>query len=405
MYNFEIEIEKKKVVPTLYYYPLYKQNAELRFYGRIVIKTLRSYQFTLKLKVPKEHYDPETKLFTRKVYNDYIKKINQLIKNIYLEKYADDIQNKELVNKIYLDVINVLSNRKARTEKEKPKSLLSINDLLEAFITSISENKTKGTIICYNTSILRITNYCKKYGIATINQVPKTILNDFIKFLEDCNYKHNTINHSYLFLKSFLKYCYHNQHINTNLCENHKSKYITPKVPDKIKHLSKEEIGRLEKLENLPSKAETAKDLFLFQYYTGLSYTDTQNFDIEKDTVKKDGIIFFSRLRNKNSFRVNKVYQKNILNTQALAILKKYGNKAPQIDLSNYNSLLKKVAKKANLNQPISSHVARKTKGYLLLNEGVPIEVVQTILGHSDLKTTQSYYARVDFDLIQKFVS
>ncbi|MFY7786759.1 MAG: phage integrase SAM-like domain-containing protein, partial [Thermoflexibacteraceae bacterium] len=284
MYDFQITQNKAvQELPTLYYFPINRHKKELKFYGRVKLNSFRSYQFTLKLKVPREQYNPETKLFTVKAYNDYINRIKQLIKNIYREKYADEIVSDELLNSIYRDTVAFLTQKKVNSKKVNLR--FNIDTLLIDYCKFISINKAKGTINNYHNSCKLINTYCKKHNIRTTNEIPDKVLDDFIICLEqEFNYKHNTIHKQLVFLKSFLKYCYENNKTSKHFGANHKSKYNTLQLPDNIKHLSKEDIIKLEKLDNLSKNEEAAKDLFLFQYHTGLSYTDTQNFDFEKDT-------------------------------------------------------------------------------------------------------------------------
>ena len=56
---------------------------------------------------------------------------------------------------------------------------------------------------------------------------------------------------------------------------------------------------------------------------------------------------------------------------------------------------MKDLAKVANINKEISSHFARHSAGMLLLNNGVRLEVVAKVLGHSSVKITEKVYASV----------
>ena len=136
-----------------------------------------------------------------------------------------------------------------------------------------------------------------------------------------------------------------------------------------------------------------ARDLFVFQANTGLSYVDTQTFN--KDELTRNG----GRLgyQNKRGKTDERFYIP--LNKKAKEILKKYGGMPPAIGLEAYNANLKKVAKRAGVSVPISSHWARHTFAMICLNHGMSIEVLAAILGHSDIKTTQ-IYARLRQDTI-----
>lgn len=72
------------------------------------------------------------------------------------------------------------------------------------------------------------------------------------------------------------------------------------------------------------------------------------------------------------------------------------------------NSYLKELGDICNINKNITMHIARHTFATsVTLGNGVPIETVSKILGHTSLKTTQ-IYAKVldkkiseDMDLLQ----
>ena len=80
---------------------------------------------------------------------------------------------------------------------------------------------------------------------------------------------------------------------------------------------------------------------------------------------------------------------------QALQILEKYKYKLPKYSNQQYNHRLKDVAKVVGIDKPISSHYGRHTAGMLLLNNGISIEVVAKVLGHSTIRETQRVYASV----------
>lgn len=53
------------------------------------------------------------------------------------------------------------------------------------------------------------------------------------------------------------------------------------------------------------------------------------------------------------------------------------------------------MADACGIDKPITSHDGRRSCGYVLLNAGVPIEVVSRVLGHQSVKMTESAYAKV----------
>lgn len=154
--------------------------------------------------------------------------------------------------------------------------------------------------------------------------------------------------------------------------------------------LSEDELKRIEVSGMRSGSVSRAKDLFLFQCYTGLSYADLKEFDFSK-AKEMNGQQVYSGKRRKTdeSFFF-------MLLPKAMEILRKYDFKLPVISNIGYNKQLKKVAADANVDHPISSHWARRTAATILINHGVRVEVIAKILGHADITTTMKFYARLN---------
>ena len=132
------------------------------------------------------------------------------------------------------------------------------------------------------------------------------------------------------------------------------------------------------------------RDLFVFQTYTCLSYSDLEEFDYKK-CVKVDGQMVYKGRRVKTGQEFT-----TVLLRPALAILKHYNNKLPIISNVKYNLYLKAAVKYAKIDKPVSTHWARHTGATILLNEGnVPMHIVQHILGHATIRETERTYAKV----------
>ena len=131
------------------------------------------------------------------------------------------------------------------------------------------------------------------------------------------------------------------------------------------------------------------RDLFIFQCYSCLSYIDLARFDAGK-IEEADGKKYYSGRRGKT-----KVWFTVPLLPPALAILNKYNNKLPILDNARYNVHLKDVAAAAGIEKHLTTHWARHTGATLLLNAGVPMEIVSKVCGHSSTKMTEKIYAKM----------
>lgn len=155
------------------------------------------------------------------------------------------------------------------------------------------------------------------------------------------------------------------------------------------KFLTKEEIEAIEQAEMPTLSLSEARDLFLVQVYTGLSYVDLMAYDFTQCKDSKDFAVF-SGYRSKTG-----VLFTFVLTPKAKVLLEKYNYKLPKLPNQKYNVKLKLVADAAGVDKSVSTHDGRRSCGYMLLNAGVPIGVVSRILGHSSTRQTEAAYARL----------
>ena len=158
----------------------------------------------------------------------------------------------------------------------------------------------------------------------------------------------------------------------------------------------------LESIENLtPSieRLEVVKDLFVFSCYTGISYGDIMKLSPNNIVLGIDGNRWFMANRNKTGTP----FKMPLLPTVE-SIIKKYrnhprtqytGSLMPNISNQRLNSYLKEIADLCGITKNLTFHMARHTFATTVtLSNGVPIETVSKLLGHTKLATTQ-IYARV----------
>lgn len=171
---------------------------------------------------------------------------------------------------------------------------------------------------------------------------------------------------------------YRNLYIEKDKSNSGLGKYLTEKQLEQIKNTK------------MPTESlERVKDLFLFQTYTCLSYTDLKNFKPSSiQTIKGKQVYIGCRKKTDKPFTIP-------LLKEAIAILEKYNYNLPILSNVKYNLYLKAVAQNAGIGKPISSHWARHTGATILLNHGVSMQIVSKICGHSSIKITEQAYAKL----------
>ena len=163
--------------------------------------------------------------------------------------------------------------------------------------------------------------------------------------------------------------------------------------------LTSEELQRIEDLNSSIERLVVVKDLFVFSCYTGISYSDIVELTSDNIVIGIDGNpwIMSERVKTGTSFKIP-------LLPKARTLTQKYKehssmqsnmNLLPKLSNQKLNSYLKEIADLCHIKKNLTFHMARHTFATTVtLSNGVPIETVSKLLGHTKLATTQ-IYARV----------
>ena len=235
-------------------------------------------------------------------------------------------------------------------------------------------------------------------------------LTEYVQYLREVREMRNsTIGKQLSFLKWFLRWSFKQGMHSNNAYDTFK-----PKLKDtqkKIIFLTWEELNRLREFKIPPTKQalERVRDVFLFQCFTGLRYSDV--FNLRRSDIKGDHIEV-TTVKTSDSLVIE-------LNKHSKAILEKYQDvvfehdKAlPVITNQKMNEYLKELAELAGINEPIrqtyykgneridevtpkyallGTHAGRRTFICNALALGIPPQVVMKWTGHSDYKAMKPY--------------
>ena len=176
--------------------------------------------------------------------------------------------------------------------------------------------------------------------------------------------------------------------------------------PFKLQHLHLDKVDRgyltNEELRTMYTKVfetprlEAVRDIFIFCCYTGLPYIDAKNLTYDHIKEWADGSLWISIHRTKTKVPVNV----RLLEVP-LMIMEKYkrqvkGNRVLPVPTNQKcNEYLKEIGEVCGLKKELTFHMARHTFATTItLENGVPIESVSKMLGHTNVRTTQ-IYARI----------
>jgi len=180
------------------------------------------------------------------------------------------------------------------------------------------------------------------------------------------------------------------------LQKNPFSLYKNKKYKGVIVYLTDVELNKLMNHSFAQKRLQQIKDMFVFCCYTGLAYQEMSSLRAHHFATGFDGNLWINMIRQKTKQPIAIP-----LLSQAEVILDKYKEEGsdvvlPSISNQKFNSYLKEIAELVGIEKKLTHHIARKTFAttVLLLN-GVPMEVVSELLGHSKITVTQEHYAKV----------
>jgi integrase len=149
------------------------------------------------------------------------------------------------------------------------------------------------------------------------------------------------------------------------------------------------------------NRLNLVKDIFIFSCYTGLAYADVQKLKRSEIIIGVDGDKWISTRRQKTD-----TSSKIPILPIAAALIDKYKDHSqcflkdrllPVLTNQKMNAYLKEIADTCGIKKHLTFHIARHTFATTVtLSNGVPIETVSKMLGHTNLRTTQHYAKILD---------
>jgi len=372
--------------------PKQQKNDQATVFARISVNGRRC-EISLKKKVNPQNWD-DAKGKARGT-KDEIRKLNEHIervRTIIADGYHQLIQQKKVIT---VDAVKSLFLGTDQNE-------ITLIKLGEYHNTEMKDKLADGTMKNYYTTQKYIGKFLKeKYHRAdiTLAELNYKFILDFESYLSKHQPKdHQKPLHNNGIMKHIERLC---KMVNMAITMDWLVKDPFAKYKqhfDKVErfYLTKEELSAIENKKFSIERLQTVKDLFIFSCYTGLAYIDTMNLtagNIVKGIDGNDWLIT-SRQKTDTDVRIP-------LLPQAEELIKKYHNhpKAvnygtlfPVISNQKMNAYLKEIADLCNINKAITFHIARHTFATTVtLSNGVPIESVSKMLGHTTIRSTQVY--------------
>ena len=297
---------------------------------------------------------------------------------------------------------DILSIKDKFLGREKEKGLIEMFEcVIKEVEAKVGKEYSNGTLKHYQTSKKRVLEFLKTNigrNDITLSKVDFGFLNAFDLFLktEKCVTPNTALTYHKHLKKVYnsaiaLGYVVHNPYESFKPTRNKTNRDF----------LSMYELEEIRNKRIIIPRMDLVRDIFIFASFTGLSYSDLKKLEthhIRKGSDGKDWVIID---RSKTNSRCAIPLLPVVID-----ILKKYenhpavcssGKLLPVYSNQKMNSYLKELADICGIQKNLSMHVARHTFATsVTLTNGVPLETVSKMLGHTSLKTTQIYARIVD---------
>ena len=265
----------------------------------------------------------------------------------------------------------------------------------------------KESMASYHSTRIHLQEFIQaKYKVSDLafSQLTENFIHEFQQyFLGECGFQESSFYNVATHLKTVCRLAYREGVADGLLFDKVKISKGNKKLPKALDRGAFEKLKTLQ-FEDLEGEMETARDIFLFACYTGAAYCDLMELDKSHLVRDEKGSLWLKFNRHKTGVpcRVK-------LLPEAIRLMEKLHSDEretllPFMGYATYQSYLKALRLRAGISFPFTTHTARHTFATLItLEQGVPIETVSKMLGHSNVSMTERYAKVTPQKLFEEF--
>ena len=270
---------------------------------------------------------------------------------------------------------------------------------IKLFLEFLQNEKklSDNTLQSYKRDIIQYQNYIEENQI-NYTKVSKEDIKTYLNYLKKVGKKSSTISRNLASIRSFYQFLIRNRKIKNDPTEDVQSPKVEKRIPSVL--IAQEVELLLEQPKDVDLKGTRDKAMLEFAYATGMRVTEIINLNIENVNIEEGYVICRTGAK-----------QRNIpLGSLSLSALKEYIEDARPILIKNerekalfvnvngkrltrqgFWKIVKYYKEQAHITKDITPHVLRHSFATHLLQNGADLKAIQTMLGHSDISSTQVY--------------
>lgn len=245
-----------------------------------------------------------------------------------------------------------------------------------------------------------MTDYLEENGITDCGKVTKTALNSYILFLEKEGKAASTVSRALASTRSFFGWLFKEGKIRRDPADSMHAPKIEKKVPVILT------VDEVTKLLEQPSGANPKeirdKAMLELLYATGIRVTELVNLKLSdvnmsigfitcRDEHKERMIPFGHAAKDALAKYLESARETFLKGTRSELLFTNYSGRA--MSRQGFWKIIKYYGDRAGIEEDITPHTLRHSFAAHLLSNGADMRAVQTMMGHSDLASTQMYTA------------
>ena len=276
-----------------------------------------------------------------------------------------------------------------------------MDQLIDEFLNylSVERGLSNNTIISYKRDLRKFFNYLKAARVSSMEKVSRQTISSFMLDEKDKGLSANSISRGLACLKSFFKFLLMENKIKDNITGVIESPKLWKRLPDVLR------LDEVEAILNAPNVRDVAgardRAAIELMYATGMRVSELVNLKMDDLHIEvgfakcygkggKERIVPFGKKARESILRYleksrPRLLKKKVSNALFLTRLGK------AMSRQTFWKIIKKYTKEARIKKDVTPHSLRHSFATHILERGADLRIVQEMLGHADISTTQIY--------------
>jgi site-specific recombinase XerD len=276
----------------------------------------------------------------------------------------------------------------------------TLNAWLDRYLHHLEvENASPYTVKNYGTDIAQFLDYCSEEGVTTVQGLQRDLVRRYLVELDEVGYVRASIARRVFELRAFGDFLVRQEVWGDNLFR----RIYAPRLPQTLPHyLTHEEVGRL--LQASPTDTPQGlrnRAILEVLYASGARVSEVEGLDVKDVDLRtgqlrvvgkgdKERVALLGRpaiAAIRAYVEVGRPAQQGETASRAL-FLNRFGGR---LSVRSISTIVRKAGVAAGIEQRVTPHLLRHTFATHMLDGGADLRVVQELLGHESLATTQIY--------------